>query len=47
MAGYEAKVWDDGDELTVIEAAQEDSGDPDTIKLVVYAWRKDDSCGES
>jgi hypothetical protein len=43
MQGYEAKVFDldDGEELTVIEVDTQDSGDPDTLKFVVYAWRRD------
>ncbi len=43
---YEVKVFDPDEapnsmELTVIEVAEQDSEDPDTIKLVVYAWRRD------
>ncbi len=41
---YEVKVFDleDGEELSVIEMEQEDSGDSDTLRFVVYAWRRDD-----
>jgi hypothetical protein len=38
---YEVKVFEDGEELSVIEVDTKDSGDPDTIQLVVYAWRRE------
>jgi hypothetical protein len=38
---YDVLVTEDGEERQVLEVDQEDSGDPTTVRLIVYVSRDD------